>query len=176
MTNLTGTNYRFYAGDIYHGSTGIYKAVHDLLNRENQIFVDQIHQQTVGYYFQHKSEKSTGFFFYLNNEHIIVEENEYGWGEDARRQTLAILHDVMICVLTHGENETPIQVSYYGENPSSGKKFIYMFYDETTLYYYPLYANDEANPLNKLTTFIHNNTVENLLGVFVRDRFHCEYI
>ena len=82
----------------------------------------------------------------------------------------------MICVITRGENEPTIQVSYYGENPSLGKKFIYMLYDETTLYYYPLYANDEGDSLNEFTTFIHNNTVKNLLGVFVRDRFHCEYI
>ena len=72
MTNLTGTNYRFDAGDFYHGLYGIYNAVHYLLNRGNQISAEQSHKQTVDYYFQHKSEKSTGFFFYLNNMNISL--------------------------------------------------------------------------------------------------------
>lgn len=58
MTNLTGINYRFYAPNVYDGSYGIYNAIHRLLNSGNQIHVDQIHQQTVDYYFRHKSMKS----------------------------------------------------------------------------------------------------------------------
>lgn len=106
----------------------------------------------------------------------FVEEDDYGWGEEARRKISAIFNDVMICVITRVANESTIQVSYYGENPSLKKRFIYILYDETTLRYYPLCANDEVDSFNELTTFIHNSTVQNLLGEFVRDRFHCEYI
>ncbi len=79
----------------------------------------------------------------------------------------------MICLKQNEENQSIVTIKFYGENPSSEKRFIYIHYNETNFNYYPLSVTNNENSNEEITKFNYNDIVKELLRIYIEDELKC---
>jgi len=175
MTNLSIEKHKFCAENVCIDLFGVYTSVRHLLNISDEISNDQVHERAVNYYFNHKGRQRIVLFHIIKC--TIIEINSYGWCDDAKRQALAVLYDIIICLVCQRQDDkgqSIVTIKFYGKKSSLGKKFVYMLYDETKFNFYPLHVTNKENSTDRITTFDDHDMVKSLLHIYIKDDLKCE--